>query len=141
MSSVKGKNTAPEVFFRKALHRLGYRFRIHVKKLPGKPDLVLKKYNAVIFIHGCFWHMHSCRLFSWPKTREAFWKTKLNKNFQNDKKVEQLLSKLGWRICIVWGCAFKGKERDIPAIAERIGEWLSTESKKFEISEETQNHS
>ena len=80
MAGIKGKNTKPELVIRSALHRRGFRFRLHRKDLPGKPDLVFTRRNAVIFVHGCFWHGHDCHLFRWPKNREDFWREKIGKN-------------------------------------------------------------
>jgi len=125
MSKIRCKDTKPEFFVRSALHRLGYRFRLHDPKLPGKPDLVFKKYKALIFVHGCFWHGHECHLFKWPKSRENFWRTKISKNRDNDKKAIAALQALKWRMLIVWECAIKGKERGNPEqIVQEIEDWL-----------------
>ena len=86
MSGIKSKNTKPELIIRKALFKKGFRFKLHDKSLPGKPDLVLPKYDAVIFIHGCFWHQHNCHLFKWPSTRPEFWETKIHRNVEVDKR-------------------------------------------------------
>ena len=127
MAGIKGKNTKPEILTRKALFKEGYRYRLHDKKLPGKPDLVLKKYNTVIFIHGCFWHGHNCHLFKWPKTRPAFWKKKINRNREKDQEVINLLKKAGWNIITVWECALKGKgKHPIKTITDRIAKALQT---------------
>ena len=91
MSGIRGKNTKPELLTRSLLHRAGYRFRIHDKNLPSKPDIVLKKYNAVILVHGCFWHRHLCHLFKWPKSRPEFWRKKLNGNYHRDQENIQSL--------------------------------------------------
>ena len=80
MSGIRGKNTRPELLIRKGLHARGFRFRLHDKRLPGKPDLVLPKYSAVIFVHGCFWHGHDCHLFKWPQSRREFWRKKITRN-------------------------------------------------------------
>ncbi len=134
MSGIRGKNTKPEQFVRKALHAQGYRFRLHRKDLPGKPDLVLTKYNAVIFVHGCFWHRHNCHLFKWPKSRPDFWRTKINKNCENDEKTLDALQEQDWRVLIVWECAIKGKERLEPdRIIEEITGWLSSDEQYHEI--------
>lgn len=111
MSGIKGKNTRPEIIIRKTLHRLGYRYRLHDKNLSGKPDLVLKKYNAVIFVHGCFWHGHDCHLFKWPGTRKTFWREKIDTNIRNDKKAIDHLQNDGWRIMTIWECAIRGKDK------------------------------
>ena len=133
MSGIRGKDTKPEIIIRRGLHNSGFRFRLHDKTLPGKPDLVLKKYNAVVFINGCFWHKHECRLFKWPKTRPKFWKEKISKNHENDKLVLARLSNLGWRICIVWECALKGKNNELPSVIHKISTWLVGEKQFLEI--------
>ena len=104
MSGIKGKNTKPEMIVRKALHKAGYRYRLHDKRLPGKPDIVLPKYKTVIFVHGCFWHHHDCKYFKWPKTRPEFWRTKIEGNVERDKKAYAKLQRLGWKVVVVWEC-------------------------------------
>jgi DNA mismatch endonuclease (patch repair protein) len=122
MSGIKGKNTSPELFVRKAMHARGFRFRIHVKDLPGKPDLVLPKYNAVIFIHGCFWHGHNCRYFKVPKTRPEFWINKIEKNKLRDSENIRNLLLSGWRVIVIWECAIrKARKAEFqPPAIERI---------------------
>jgi DNA mismatch endonuclease, patch repair protein len=108
MSRIKGKNTKPEILVRKYLHAQGYRFRLHVKNLPGKPDIVLPKYKTVIFVHGCFWHGHKgCRYFVVPKTRTKWWIHKINGNIANDKKYLRLLKKKKWRVITIHECQLK----------------------------------
>jgi len=125
MSGIRGKNTRPEILVRKALHALGYRYRLHDKMLPGKPDIVLRKYNAVIFIHGCFWHGHDCHLFKWPKTREDFWKEKIEGNRENDRKIREKLFDKGWRILEIWECSLKGRtSRSLYEVISQVDEWL-----------------
>ncbi|MDH5179114.1 MAG: very short patch repair endonuclease [Gammaproteobacteria bacterium] len=127
MSLVKGKDTAPEFLIRKALFAEGFRYKLHDKSLPGKPDLVFPKYKAVIFIHGCFWHMHDCPAFSWPVTRKAFWKKKITGNAARDKKAVTALNDQGWRVLIVWECALKGKIRlPIDKVITDTAKWLKT---------------
>lgn len=111
MSRVKGKNTKPELHVRSLLHRAGFRFRLSSKKVPGKPDIILPKYRAVILVHGCFWHGHDCYRFSWPKTRKAFWRKKIEGNRERDARYVKELNEAGWRVCIVWECALRGKSR------------------------------
>ena len=135
MSGIRGKDTRPELLIRSCLHRMGFRFRVHNRKLAGKPDIVLKKYQAVIFIHGCFWHRHECYFFKWPKTRPEYWKNKINGNVHNDQKVVKTLSESGWRICIVWECAIKGAKKDINSVVDAISEWLTSDKAMLEISE------
>lgn len=108
MSQVKGKNTKPELTVRKFLHANGYRYRLHVKDLPGKPDVVLPKYKTIIFVHGCFWHGHTgCKYATVPKTRTDWWLNKINTNKANDKKAVQKLIKEGWQIITIWECQLK----------------------------------
>jgi DNA mismatch endonuclease (patch repair protein) len=108
MSRIKGKNTRPEMLVRKFLHANGFRYRLHDKKLPGKPDIVLPKYKTVIFVHGCFWHGHEgCRYYVVPKTRTEWWLEKINKNKANDVKAMKVLKKEGWKIIEIWECNLK----------------------------------
>jgi len=109
MASVKNKNTKPEVNIRKALFAKGLRYKIHNKKLPGCPDLVFPKYKAVIFIHGCFWHNHDCKLGKLPSSNVAFWKEKLEKNAERDKRDIIKLKAMGWKVRTIWICQLKHK--------------------------------
>lgn len=136
MSGIQGKNTKPEISIRQALHARGYRYRLHVKKLPGKPDLVLPKYNAVVFVHGCFWHGHSCRYFKIPKTRTDFWLEKIGKNQARDEFQEATLLGLGWRVLVVWECAVRSMNREkSPVLIDLIVEWLINGNKYSHIDE------
>jgi len=108
MSQIRSRNTKPEILVRKFLHAQGFRYKLHDKKLPGNPDIVLPKYKAVIFIHGCFWHGHKdCRYFVVPKTRTEWWLNKINSNIANDTKAVKALKKEGWRIINLWKCDLK----------------------------------
>ena len=108
MSRISGKDTKPEMMVRKFLHGNGFRYRLHVKDLPGKPDLVLPKYNSVIFVHGCFWHVHEgCKYFKLPETRTKWWKEKLFGNKERDEKHRRHLSEQGWNVITVWECELK----------------------------------
>ena len=125
MSGIGGKDTKPELLIRKGLHAKGFRFRVHDRKLPGKPDLVLPRYKAVILINGCFWHGHSCHLFKWPSTRSTFWKEKISQTILRDTVNCAALDKLGWRVLTIWECAVKGKTRlPIDEILEKTITWL-----------------
>jgi DNA mismatch endonuclease (patch repair protein) len=121
MSRIRGKNTRPEMLVRKFLFSEGFRYRLHDKKLPGKPDIVLPRYHTVIFVHGCFWHGHNgCRYFVIPKTRTEWWTEKINRNIENDNKSVELLRQAGWRIINVWECDLKkDKIKDTFARLER----------------------
>lgn len=127
MRSIRGKNTKPEILIRSLLHRAGFRFRLHDKKLPGKPDIVLPKFKAIIFVHGCFWHGHACTLFRLPSTRPEFWQKKIERNRWNDHRSVSALSDLGWRVATVWECALMGREAIGEAtVIGRLAAWLRT---------------
>ena len=105
MSRIRGKDTRPEMRVRSLLHRMGFRFRLHRKDLPGKPDIVLPAYGTVIFVHGCFWHRHpGCRFAYTPKSRVDFWLTKFQRNVERHQEVEAELEALGWRVVVIWEC-------------------------------------
>ena len=113
MSQIKGKRTKPEDIVAKYLFAQGFRYRRNVKTLPGTPDIVLKKYNTVIFINGCFWHMHEgCKFFVWPDNNAEFWKNKLIENKNRDKSKEEQLVRLGWKVLIIWECELKKQNRE-----------------------------
>ncbi len=123
MGRVRSADTRPEMVVRRLVHGMGYRYRLHRKDLPGKPDLVLPGRRKVIFVHGCFWHRHGdpeCRLTRWPKSRLDFWVPKLTANEERDAKVEALLGEFGWDVMIVWEC----QVRDTEALKRRISEFL-----------------
>jgi DNA mismatch endonuclease (patch repair protein) len=125
MSGIRGKNTKPELLVRKGLHKRGYRYKLHDKKLPGKPDLVFPKFKAVIQVNGCFWHKHNCHIFKWPKSRADFWKHKILGNVERDKKQLCELESAGWRVLIVWECCFKGKSKlPVEKSIDSIVSWL-----------------
>jgi DNA mismatch endonuclease (patch repair protein) len=108
MAAIKGKDTKPEMLVRKFLHAHGFRYTLHDKNLPGKPDIVLPKYKTVIFVHGCFWHGHkNCKYFVVPKTRTDWWLKKINGNIANDIKAVKALKKDGWKIITIWECNLK----------------------------------
>ena len=113
MQNVKTKNTAPEIKLRSLLHKNGFRFRVNRKDLPGKPDIVLPKYRAVIFVHGCFWHGHDCPRGQRPQTNADFWNQKIDRNVIRDKSDVSLLESLGWRVLIVWECEIKKKNEAV----------------------------
>lgn len=134
MSKIQGKDTKPELKIRKALHALGYRYRIHDKNIKGKPDLKLTKYNALIFVHGCFWHGHDCHLFKWPQKNAEFWRNKITGNIERDKKNIALLRSEGWRVLVIWECALKGKYSiDFQKLIDKIDVWLKSDSRFLSI--------
>jgi len=105
MSRIRSKNTEPELIVRSLLHKMGYRFRMHRKDLPGNPDIVLPKYKTVIFVHGCFWHRHKgCKRCSTPSTNKDYWQAKFDRNIQNDVKNKDALKKIGWKVLAIWEC-------------------------------------
>lgn len=104
MAAIRGTNTSPEIKVRKALHAAGFRFRLHSYILPGKPDIVLPRYRAVIFVHGCFWHHHGCSNSVWPKTRAEFWRAKISGNKRRDRRNERALQSDGWKVFTLWEC-------------------------------------
>lgn len=112
MSRIKGKDTKPELIVRSLLHSMGYRYRLHQKNLPGKPDLVFKKFRTVIFVHGCFWHRHKgCKFAYDPKSRQEFWQRKFTGNEVRDKKNRSALEKLGWKVWVIWECEVNNIEK------------------------------
>lgn len=111
MSQIKGRNTKPEMFVRSLVHRMGYRFRLHRKDLPGKPDLVFPGMKKVIFVHGCFWHIHSCRYGQViPRTNYEFWHTKRLSNVERDKRNLEVLESSGWKVLTIWECWIKDRQ-------------------------------
>ncbi|WP_212786303.1 very short patch repair endonuclease [Ferrigenium kumadai] len=107
MRAIRSKNTKPELLVRKSLHAAGFRYRLHDKRLPGKPDIVLPKYRTVIFVHGCFWHGHDCKFFKLPQTRTKFWQEKIETNQARDREHIAQLIQLGWSVIVVWECEVK----------------------------------
>ena len=125
MSAVRSKDTRPEMLIRRGLHRRGFRYALHHKRLPGHPDIVLKKYNAVVFVHGCFWHGHECPLFRWPSSRAAFWKAKILRNREVDNRAITALLSAGWKVVTIWECALKGREkRPLEEVLDRVEQAL-----------------
>lgn len=110
MSKISGKETKPEILVRKFLFSRGYRFRKNAKELPGKPDIVLPKYKTIIFVHGCFWHGHSCKRGTLPESNREFWQEKINKNIERDSRNILQLKEKGWSVIIIWQCEMKNKE-------------------------------
>lgn len=128
MAAIRNKDTKPELWLRKRLHASGFRYRLNVKDLPGKPDIVLPKYRTAIFVHGCFWHMHDCSLFKLPGTRAEWWYDKLSGNKTRDTGNQDKLASQDWRILILWECAIKGREKiDETDLLEAVISWLIAE--------------
>ena len=131
MSGIRGANTKPELAVRKYLHARGFRYRLHRRDLPGRPDIVLPKYRAAVFVHGCFWHAHhGCRYFKMPETRRAFWEAKLLGNSARDAEQLQALGRLGWRVAVIWECALRSRPAEAGAELE---EWITGQASTLEI--------
>ena len=121
MSRIRSRDTSPEIALRRALHRLGLRFRLSNKRLPGKPDLILPRYKAAVFVHGCFWHRHSgCNISTMPKSNTSYWQAKFDLNVARDQRVSQELTACGWRVFVAWECELQSKSR-----AERTADHLA----------------
>ena len=135
MSGIRGQNTKPEMVLRRALHALGLRYRVHVKEIQGRPDIVFPKYHTVVFVQGCFWHRHKgCRFTTTPTTRTDFWQAKFATNVERDKVVKEALLSLGWRIAIIWECALR-KPHQPQAAADLVCAWLKTDKQLLELAE------
>lgn len=131
MSRIRGKDTCPELVLRRALHARGFRFRLHDRRLPGSPDLVLPRYGAVCFVHGCFWHRHQgCRFATTPATRPEFWQAKFDATLARDRRNRRRLLEFGWRIAIIWECTLKkgGEDR----VTSELDCWLRGNSQEFD---------
>ena len=134
MAGIKGTDTKPELILRRGLHKRGFRYRLHDKSLPGKPDLVFPKYHAVLFANGCFWHGHDCHLFRWPQTRKEFWRNKILGNMKRDADTHKKLLAQGWRIGRIWECALKGKtRRPLGEVLDMCATWLFGDQPETEI--------
>lgn len=134
MSGIRAKDTKIEIAVRRALHARGLRFRKDVRTLTGRPDIVLRRWHAVIFVHGCFWHAHDCGLCRIPKTRTEFWQNKLQSNAERDFRNVDSLLKEGWRVAIVWECALRGKgQQAVMEAAMKLDTWLRGADTAFEI--------
>jgi DNA mismatch endonuclease (patch repair protein) len=135
MAGIRGKDTKPELALRRSLHALGFRYRLHAKDVPGKPDLVLPKYKAVIFVHGCFWHRHQgCRYASTPATRPEFWASKFSATVARDSAVRSALLQSGWRVATIWECALRA-EADVVAVRDIVVGWLQHGERELEVGE------
>lgn len=122
MSGIRGKNTRPELALRRALHARGFRYRLHDKRLPGKPDLILPRFRAAIYVHGCFWHRHEgCKYATSPATRPEFWQAKFRENVERDQRNIDALIALGWRVAVVWECEMR---KDLTETVDRTVRWI-----------------
>jgi DNA mismatch endonuclease, patch repair protein len=135
MAAIRSKNTKPELLVRQSLHAAGYRYTLHNKKLPGRPDIVLPKHGAAILINGCFFHGHECEKFRWPATRAEFWRDKIGGNRERDKRNVALLREAGWRVLVVWECAIRGDQASKKSALAKIVRWVGGRSAWDEIAE------
>jgi DNA mismatch endonuclease (patch repair protein) len=134
MSGIRGKNTKPEMLLRRGLHARGLRYRLHARDLPGSPDLVFPARKAVLFAHGCFWHGHDCHLFRMPGSRPDFWRTKIERNREVDRRAVEALRQAGWRVGVVWECALKGRTRlDLETVLDACAAWAREGGDMLEI--------
>jgi DNA mismatch endonuclease (patch repair protein) len=134
MAGIRSKDTKPEMVIRRALHKMGFRYRLHDKNLPGKPDLIFPRFQAVIFVHGCFWHCHNCHLFKWPSSRKEFWQEKIGGNRMRDKMSSYKIQEAGWRVLTIWECAIKGRtRRREDEVAQTVAKWLTTGTGNTEL--------
>ena len=132
MSGIRGKDTRPELALRRALYAAGFRYRLHVRSLPGKPDVVLPKYTAVCLVHGCYWHRHpDCPYATTPATRPEFWTRKFRSNVERDKRQLRQLQAMGWRVAVIWECALNQEGPSI--VVERLSRWLHGQAPTVEV--------
>jgi len=137
MAGIRGRDTAPEMLIRSGLHRMGFRFRLHDRKLPGRPDLVFASRRAVIEVRGCFWHGHDCHLFHWPGTREEFWHQKIAGNIGRDRRNRDALIDAGWRIAEVWECQLRGRGRRPPEdVLEELAGFLGSDQQRLVLGKD-----
>ena len=142
MSNVGQKDTAPERLLRSALHRAGLRYRLHVRNLPGTPDLVFPRFSAVIFVHGCYWHSHGCYKSTVPKSNRDFWEKKFRVNRTRDARNKLAILELGWRVLVIWECALFGKHSlQLDDIVMEVKTWLKGTSQERQISGQSQKES
>ena len=133
MAKIGGKDTKPEMLLRRALHARGLRYRLHDRKLPGTPDLVFRRFRAVCFVHGCFWHRHEdCPYATNPATRPDFWQAKFRRNVERDRQAREDLLDSGWRVAIVWECALRADRAQRTSL--QLDQWLHSEDQLFETN-------
>ena len=134
MSAIRSRNTKPEMLVRQLLHKDGFRYRLHARDVPGRPDLLLPKFRAAVFVHGCFWHGHDCAAFKVPASRPDFWLHKISGNINRDMAVKSQLNDLCWRVATVWECALRGPSRLQPdELLCKLRTWLSSDSERLDL--------
>jgi DNA mismatch endonuclease (patch repair protein) len=132
MSRIRGKDTKPEMLVRRGLHARGLRYRLHDRKLPGRPDLAFPKYLTAVFIHGCFWHLHGCSLSKLPATRQDFWTKKLEGNAARDRRALEALNSVGWSVLTIWECALRGPGRlDDTTVLDRAAHYIREDKRSL----------
>ena len=136
MAAIRGKDTKPEILVRKFLFSKGLRYRLNNRKLPGSPDIVLKKYKTVIFVDGCFWHGHEgCKYFRLPKSNTSFWETKITRNIERDKETTQALTALGWKVIRIWECELRNKSNRKAALNKLLNDITCSTVKRYSVEE------
>ena len=134
MSAIKCKDTKPEMYVRLRLFSLGYRYRLNNRQLPGRPDITLRRHNAVIFVNGCFWHLHNCPAFKLPLSNTAWWRKKLEGNRQRDERNIATLRSAGWRVCIIWECSIRGRGKiNEQELFTLLSSWLESTDQTLTI--------
>ncbi len=129
MAAIKGKDTKPELVVRRAIHAVGLRYRLHRRDLPGSPDIVLTRLKTVVFVHGCFWHHHTCQRGTWPKTRAAFWRKKIEANVARDRRTRYFLKMAGWHVETIWECELKDQR-----VIDRLVRTLKARRQKVRVA-------
>jgi DNA mismatch endonuclease (patch repair protein) len=134
MAGIRGRNTRPELTVRRGLHRRGLRYRLHAKEVPGKPDIIFPAHRATVFVNGCFWHGHDCRLFRIPQTRAEFWSAKIASNRKRDAFVSAALAKAGWRQLTIWECAIRGQDIEtVEKVIASADRWIRSKEQRLEV--------
>lgn len=134
MSRIRGANTSPELMIRRWIWARGYRYRLHKKDLPGRPDIVLSRYNVAIFVHGCFWHRHGCQLTATPASRREFWLGKFQQNIDRDRRNIKGLMNSGWRVLVIWECSLRGSEANLERAGKLTVRFLKSDLRFGEVS-------
>lgn len=135
MAGIRGTDTKPELAIRGHLHHAGFRFRLHVRTLPGRPDIVLPKHNAIVLVNGCFWHGHNCPSYKIPSTHHEFWKEKIRQNRVRDRRNLRAHMEFGWRVAMVWECALKGPGRmDEDVLIRKLARWIPSRSSSLTLT-------
>jgi len=134
MSGIRSAHTKPELAIRRALHAAGFRYRLHPREVPGKPDMAFPRYRAAVFVNGCFWHGHDCSLFRLPATRREFWSAKIERNRERDREVRQQLHQAGWRTLTIWECAIRGRAAlGLGRVVASAAEWMHGDAASGEL--------